>query len=187
MSQRLHNSFGWRYWKERERRIRFGYRAIASLKAATVVLILVLLFLLSCTANYVPVMPEVIPSTIDAPSLPVSVLEDHFRGAPKMVVAPIGTTRTVTAYSSRPEETDDTPCVSADGSDICRRHELGETLCAANFVPLGTILAVEEVGTCVVSDRMNRKYSDRVDLYFGKDTAAAREFGVQKLTISIVQ
>lgn len=99
----------------------------------------------------------------------------------------LGTIRDVTAYTSRPEETDSTPCISADGSDICQRYAAGEGICAANFVPLGTRLAIEGFGECTVADRMNSRYQNRVDLYHGMDLAGARHFGTQRLNVSIIQ
>lgn len=95
----------------------------------------------------------------------------------------VGTVRTVTAYTSRVEETDATPCIAADGTDICKRYAKGEKICAANFVPLGTRLTVEGVGTCTVADRMNNRYPERVDVYYGNDLANAIAFGVKSLQV----
>lgn len=35
----------------------------------------------------------------------------------------------------------------------------------------------------VVNDKMNKRYTKRVDIHFGKDIKAARKFGVKKLKI----
>ncbi len=97
-----------------------------------------------------------------------------------------GTYRKVSAYTSRPEETDSNPCEAADQSDICKRYAAGEKICAANFVPKGSKLYVPGYGTCVVADRMNKRYPDRIDVYMGMDLSAARKFGVKTLkTISL--
>jgi 3D (Asp-Asp-Asp) domain-containing protein len=101
------------------------------------------------------------------------------------------TYRTVTAYTSTVEQTDATPCLSANGSNICNMHEEGQTLCAANFVPFGTILALsdtEESGldttiVCIVVDRLASKYPNRVDLYMGMDTPRALTFGVKTMLV----
>lgn len=91
---------------------------------------------------------------------------------------------TMTAYSSRPEETDSDPCISADNSNICDLIEKGKVVCASNDYPFGTklILLLRDPVVCEVRDRMNSRYTGkhRIDLYFGKDTAAAKQFGVQK-------
>ncbi len=93
--------------------------------------------------------------------------------------------REVTAYTSRFEETDDTPCESADGSDICRRYADGEDLCAANFVPFGTVLGIgtDDDGspsfTCTVADRTSEAQGETVDLYMGtgRNLGTALEWG----------
>lgn len=92
---------------------------------------------------------------------------------------------TVTAYNSVPAQTDDTPCIGAQGTDICKIYEAGENVCAANFVPLGTKIEVEGLGTCVVRDRMNARYYERVDWYTGMDISAARQFGVRNKQIAV--
>lgn len=92
---------------------------------------------------------------------------------------------TVTAYNSVPEQTDDTPCIGAQGTDICEIYAAGENVCAANFVPLGTKLEVEGLGTCIVRDRMNARYTKRIDWYMGMDIKGARQFGVRTKQIAV--
>ena len=70
--------------------------------------------------------------------------------------------RTVTAYNPVPWETDDTPCISASGMNIC---QTSKKVCASNEFPFGTLLLIDgEIWE--VQDRMSRKYNDRVDLFF---------------------
>ena len=99
----------------------------------------------------------------------------------------VGTMREVTAYNSVPEQTDSTPCIAADGSDICERREAGEMICATNAFPLGTKLYIRNVGECTVADRMNDRYQERVDLFFGNNTVAARQFGLNKLYVAQIK
>lgn len=98
---------------------------------------------------------------------------------------PTGTVREVSAYTSTVAQTDATPCISADGSDICVRYAAGEGICATNAYPMGTVLSVDGLGTCVVADRMNARYRNRVDWYFGQDTPRAIEFGIQNLYVEV--
>lgn len=98
---------------------------------------------------------------------------------------PIGTVREVSAYTSTVAQTDATPCISADGTNICVRYAAGEGICATNAYPFGTVLKVEGLGTCVVADRMNARYRSRVDWYFGQDTPRAIEFGIQNLHVEV--
>ena len=92
-----------------------------------------------------------------------------------------------TAYTSRVEETDDSPCISADGSDICKRYANGETLYATNDIPLGTKVKVDGVIGTVV-DRMNRRYTGtgRIDVYMGHNLKAARAHGLKMATLEII-
>ena len=94
-----------------------------------------------------------------------------------------GEIREVTAYNSVPWQTDDSPCVSADGTNIC---ELDYNVCATNAFPLGTKLYVDKLGECVVHDRMNKRYKERVDWYMKMDVERARAFGLQKLLVTKV-
>ncbi|MFA6522013.1 MAG: hypothetical protein WCT24_00220 [Patescibacteria group bacterium] len=92
---------------------------------------------------------------------------------------------TVSAYNSVPAQTDSTPCIGAQGTNICAFLEAGSNTCAANFVPLGTKLHVEGLGVCVVRDRMNARYTHRVDWYMGQDIASAKQWGIRKKTVGI--
>ncbi len=95
-----------------------------------------------------------------------------------------GKVREVTAYTSRVEETDNRPCEAADGTDICARYAAGEKICATNLEAFGSKLNVPGYGLCTVSDRMNNRYSDRVDVYLGMDVAAARIWGLKNLLVT---
>lgn len=92
----------------------------------------------------------------------------------------------VSAYTSRVQETDDTPCVAANGKDICKQHAQGIQTCAANDYKMGTKLKIEGMGTCIVSDRLNKRYTGtgRIDWYMGMDTPAAYRHGVKKLMVT---
>ena len=98
------------------------------------------------------------------------------------------TIRFVTAYNAGdPSQTDDTPCISANGEDLCAALEEGEKRCAANFVPLGASLYVDKIGICRVTDRTNKRYRHRVDIAMPKDAYdKARRFGRQKLNVKVI-
>lgn len=100
-----------------------------------------------------------------------------------------GTEYVATAYSARKEETDDTSCIAADGSDICMRHAHREAICATNDLPFKTKVRLEAEGItihCIISDRMNRRYTGqrRIDVFFGSDTDAAFDFGTRKVLLT---
>lgn len=94
--------------------------------------------------------------------------------------------RTITAYTLRPEETDSTPCETALGPrvNICEWAKR-EQLCAANDYPLKTRLLVGDT-ECVVVDRLNPKYHDRVDLVMAT-VEEARQWGVKTLEVTIIK
>lgn len=86
------------------------------------------------------------------------------------------------AYSSRVEETDDTPFITASGSHVRRG------VVAANWLPFGTQVRFPELfgdEIFTVEDRMNKRFNDRMDIWFS-DTNEAIRFGVKKTPIEIV-
>lgn len=81
----------------------------------------------------------------------------------------------VTAYSSSPEETDDTPFITASGSKV----RFG--VVAANFLPLGAKIRLPKIfgdQIFVVEDRLHEKNSDRIDIWL-PSRSEALEFGVK--------
>jgi len=91
---------------------------------------------------------------------------------------------TVTMYTSRPEETDSSPCIAASNVDICTLKKAGVNTCASNDYPFGTRITVEGLGTCTVLDRMNSRYTGKshLDWYAGKDLEGALAFGSRKMS-----
>ena len=91
----------------------------------------------------------------------------------------------LTAYTSEPGQTDDTPCITASGLDVCERDI--ENVVAANFLPLGTRVRIPELfGDRVfyVEDRMNKRYQYKMDVWM-KEKAAAKTFGVKYATVEV--
>lgn len=94
----------------------------------------------------------------------------------------------VTAYNvGDVTQTNSSPCISANGENICKALEQGYKRCAANFVDLGTVLEIENYGKCLVTDRMNSRYYYRVDIAMKKDQLQqAKNFGRQRLNIKVL-
>lgn len=90
---------------------------------------------------------------------------------------------TVTAYNSVPGQTDASPCIAANGKDICALHKQGISTCAA-AMPFGIKLEVDGFGTCIVMDRLAPKYANRVDIHMGgaDSIAKAKAWGIRKNT-----
>ena len=88
----------------------------------------------------------------------------------------------VTAYSSSIDETDDTPFITASGKTV------RDGIVAANFLPLGTKIRIPEVfgnKIFIVEDRMNRRHTDKVDIWFATKELA-KTFGRKKLEVQVI-
>jgi len=88
-----------------------------------------------------------------------------------------------TAYSSTPDQTDDTPFITASGTSV------RDGIIAANFLPFGTQLRIPEIygeKVFTVEDRMNKRYWHHVDIWF-PERSLAKAFGAQHVTIEIVE
>jgi len=112
-------------------------------------------------------------------TIPAPVVEEKIEPAQKTKWA------VVTGYTSDPLETDDSPCISADGSDICALFIRGENTCASNDYRFGTILHIDGLGKCTVRDRMAKRLNGKIDWYFGFDKEAAFKHGKRTMKITI--
>lgn len=86
------------------------------------------------------------------------------------------------AYSSTPDQTDDTPFITASNTLV---HD---GIVAANFLPLGTKIRIPKLyGSKIftVEDRMNKRYWQKIDIWF-PDRQSALEFGVKTIKIEIL-
>ncbi len=91
----------------------------------------------------------------------------------------------LTAYTSDPSQTDDTPCITASGFDLCE-HAV-EDVVAANFLPLGTRVRIPELygdRVFTVEDRMNERYYYKMDIWM-QELSDAKSFGVQYATVEV--
>jgi 3D (Asp-Asp-Asp) domain-containing protein len=101
---------------------------------------------------------------------------------------PLKVTKTVpviiTAYSSTPWETDDTPYITAAGTEV------RDGIVANNLLPFGTKIRIPELyndKVFVVEDRMNWKKSNyQVDIWF-PDYHQALSFGVKRTHIEVLE
>lgn len=96
-------------------------------------------------------------------------------------------TITATAYSSTMAQTDNSPCTTANGYNVCKANK--ENVVAANFLPFGTKVKFPEVygdKIFTVQDRMNRRFNKRIDFWM-KTTNKARQFGVKQVKVQVVE
>lgn len=92
----------------------------------------------------------------------------------------------LTAYSSTKDQTDSSPCITATGFNVCKHNK--ENIIAANFLPFGTKVRIPELygdKVFIVQDRMNKRYSQRVDIWM-KTRSKAKNFGVKRAKIEVV-
>ncbi len=134
------------------------------------------------TTTPVPTVPVVVADPVAASPIAVPPITNTIPAPIKAIAKKKVKTKIpesglyeVSGYTSTPGQTDATPCIAADTSDICRRKAAGELICASNAFPLGTKIHVAGLGTCVVADRMNSRYQHHVDWYFGQDMGKKAE------------
>lgn len=165
----------WSLWRERKNQERRG------LKAAFYAVVLILLALLFVASSATSAEPN-------STSFPVGPISSN-------AICPYKKTKVirefyaqVTAYTAREAETDSFPCVAANGEDVCDLEERGERTCAASL-PFGTKLYVPRFGACTVRDRLNKKYSSRIDVFFGspENLQSARQWGIKRLKIQVIE
>lgn len=109
----------------------------------------------------------------DKPTLPLSPSREPRRAV--TVVA--------TGYSSTPDQTDETPFITATGARVY------DGLIAANWLPFGAQVKFPELygdKIFMVDDRMNERYGyGRIDIWFDAPRDEVRKFGVKKLRMEI--
>ncbi|MFC1789395.1 hypothetical protein ACFLYY_00225 [Patescibacteria group bacterium] len=90
----------------------------------------------------------------------------------------------ITAYSSTPEETDETPFITAAGTIV------RDGIVANNLLPFGAKIRIPELykdKVFIVEDRMNARMEDhKFDIWFA-NTQAAKNFGVKNTYIEILE
>lgn len=89
----------------------------------------------------------------------------------------------VTGYSSSEDETDSTPFITASGETV------RDGIVATNFLPLNTKIKIPEIfgsKIFVVKDRMNRRFTDKMDIWFSSKDLA-KQFGKKKLEVQVIE
>ena len=90
---------------------------------------------------------------------------------------------TTTGYNSEEAQTDSSPFIAADGSHVYWG------MVAANFLPFGTKIKIPEYygdKVFVVHDRMNKRYWERVDVWFPEHSQAVN-WGRRTIRIEILE
>jgi hypothetical protein len=88
-----------------------------------------------------------------------------------------------TGYNTVREQTDSTPCISANGQNICG---VKNVVACPRWIDLGTQVKIgDKYYWCV--DRLATKYDDRFDISFDKDIQGALEYGKQYKEVIIYE
>lgn len=116
-------------------------------------------------------------------------IDEEFGFAKDVPDVKVLSTHTVvaTAYSSDPAQTDNTPCITANGYDVCKKGE--ENVIAANFLRFGTKVRIPELygdKVFTVQDRMNTKYNTRID-FWKTSRNRAITFGKRLIKIEVIE
>ena len=92
----------------------------------------------------------------------------------------------MTAYNSDVSQCDASPCITANGFNVCK-HGVEDTV-AANFLPFGTKIKIPELfgdRIFIVRDRMNSRYTHRVDIWM-LEREDALKFGIKSAKIEVL-
>ena len=95
--------------------------------------------------------------------------------------------RLITAYNSEIGQTDESPCITANGFDLCQHGR--EDSVAANFLPFGAKVKMPELfgdKVFIVRDRMNQRFNNRIDVWMVSQ-ADAKQFGVRLAKIQVLE
>ncbi len=121
--------------------------------------------------------PELPAATADAALLNQNPIPSHASKPERKLVRAV-----ITAYSSREEETDDTPLITAAGTKV------RPGVVAANWLPLGAKIRIPELfgdQVFIVEDRMHARMTGKIDVWFS-DTEEALRFGTQVARVEIL-
>ena len=94
---------------------------------------------------------------------------------------------TITAYNSEVAQCDSSPCITANGFNVCK-HGIEDTL-AINSLKFGTKVRIPNLfgdKIFTVRDRTNKRYTNRVDIWM-INKQDALNFGVKKANLEILK
>lgn len=94
---------------------------------------------------------------------------------------------TITAYNSEVGQCDATPCITANGFNVCE-HGVEDTI-ATNYLKFGTRVKIPELfgdRVFVVRDRMNPRYDKRIDIWM-LDKTEARQLGLKYAKVEVLE
>jgi 3D (Asp-Asp-Asp) domain-containing protein len=135
--------------------------------------------LLGVYAPLASISPQSSPSTVNDAALNTASTQSIVSAHPLL-----SETRTliVTAYSSSPDETDDSPFITAAGTRV---HN---GIVATNLFPFGTKIRIPDIfgdRIFVVEDRMHARHKNRIDIWYPSKKEALI-FGIRQARVEVV-
>ncbi len=91
-----------------------------------------------------------------------------------------------TAYTSHVNQTDSTPNIAAWGDRLkpgMQAIAVSRDLLNKYDLQHGSTVRIKNLGTYTVLDKMNRRWTKRIDIYMGKDIKKARQWGKRPVII----
>ncbi len=161
----------------------FMGQLIKQLKAhniGTAIYIMVLILMFNIAYAAVIAGPSIV--TLQEKSHELMITTTAVGSAEPSILAGRRSTVTITAYSSTPDQTDETPFITASGKTV---HD---GIVAANFLPFGTKVQIPKIfgeKIFVVEDRMSRRFDERMDIWF-PDRDTAIEFGIKQTEVVVL-
>jgi 3D (Asp-Asp-Asp) domain-containing protein len=113
-------------------------------------------------------------------------IENHLPANKNKITIPYGY-HVITSYNSEVGQCDDSPCITANGFNVCE-HGIEDTV-AANFLSFGTKIKIPDYfgdRVFIVRDRMNARYTDRLDIWMINKSDAI-QWGAKIAKIEIIQ
>jgi 3D (Asp-Asp-Asp) domain-containing protein len=142
----------------------------------TLAVLAMMLFITSQPVNAQTIAGS-IETAVESQADGITVEPSQYQTLPTAEDRPVVATRIVsmTAYNSEPGQTDDTPFITANNTRV------RDGIVAANFLPFNTKVRIPELfgdRVFVVTDRMNKRYTNRMDIWMEKKSDALK-FGVK--------
>jgi len=159
-----------------------------------ILVLLTLIFEFSCPNYSLAFEPIELEKSIMLPDFTLKAASENLENQKVSLVAPIQEVKildtyklSITAYSSTVDQCDSTPCITANGFDLCAHNQ--EDVIAANFLPFGTKVRIPELfgdRIFTVQDRMNARYYYHADVWM-KTRKAASEFGLAYTRLEVIE
>lgn len=161
------------------------FKNIAALRAQAPIIGSIAAGIIIGTCLFVVVMPNVTNADYSSITYASFVAKEETKKVSQETQKVIKKINVVlTAYSSTPEETDDTPFITASGKMVA------DGIIANNMLPLGTKVRIPDLfgdKVFVVEDRMNQRMGDhRFDIWLPSKELAIN-FGVKSTTIEVLE